>query len=159
MKKCMKKLSILLVLILLLQTGCSKNKKIDWEQIIRNDFFSSESIVEQTMADEVSFKITQKEKQLVVNVNAPNICDELLGWMESVSDTEFNEMIMEQEILRLLKESQKIETEFLLNCSVNDEEVEIEYTTEFGEAITCGMTRFYAEVTQQILEEIGEDAL
>lgn len=157
----MKKRSLFLIIIctiiLLLQTGCSKEDQVnstDWDQIIHTDFFSGDSTIERAIAESVSFKVKQEGEQVAVTVNAPDICVELLNWMEFVSDEEFTEAAMEQEILRLLKESKKTETTYTLNCSGEGETAEIAYTSEFGEAMTCGLTRFYAEVTQRILGEM-----
>ena len=159
----MKKRSLLfmitIVIAVLIQAGCSKNEPAnlvatDWEQIIRTDFFSGETPMEKAMAESVSFKVKQDGEQIAVTVTAPDICDNLLNWMDAVSDDEFTESAMEQEILRLLKESKKTEVTYTLNCSGEGESAEIAYTSEFGEAMTCGLTRFYAEVTQRILEEM-----
>lgn len=148
-----------IVIAILFQVGCSKDVQenimvTNWEQIICTDFFSGDTTIEKAMAESVSYEVKQEEEQVVVTVNAPDICDELLNWMESVSDEEFTEAAMEQEILRLLKESKKTEVTYTLNCSGEGETAEIAYTSEFGEAMTCGLTRFYTEVTQRILGEM-----
>ena len=159
MKKCKIIFLFVLVLSFLIHAGCSKDEPAnlittDWEQIIRTDFFSGETPMEKAMAEAVSFKVKQDGEQIAVTVTAPDICDNLLNWMDAVSDDEFTESAMEQEILRLLKESKKTEVTYTLNCSGEGESAEIAYTSEFGEAMTCGLTRFYAEVTQRILEEM-----
>lgn len=152
---------VILVFILGLQTGCSKNGqngKMDWEEKIRADFFYDQTDIEEVMADVVSIKVKQDETKLTVTVKAPDICDELLDWMDSVSDEAFTESAMEAEILQLLKKSEKVETEHVLTFSNQDESVKITYTSEFSEVISCGLTRFYAEVTQRVLEEMGDSA-
>ena len=161
MKKRSLFLIIILTVILLLQTGCSKEDQTnsaDWEKIIQTDFFSGDSAVEQAIAEAVSIKVKQIEDQLTVTIKAPDICEGLLNWMESVSDEDFTEAAMEQEILRLLKDADKVEVDYVMGCSGEGDTAEIAYTSEFGEAMSCGLTRFYAEVTQRILEEMGNDA-
>ena len=157
----MRKIIFLFVLVMsfLVQAGCSKDKPenliaTNWEQIIRTDFFSGEAPIEKAMAESVSFKVKQDGEQITVTVTAPDICADLLNWMEAVSDNEFTEAAMEQEILRLLKESRKMEVTYTLTCSGEGESAGIAYTSEFGEAMTCGLTHFYAEVTQRILDEM-----
>ena len=155
-------LIIVLVFALLFQTGCSKEEQTqgaDWEQIIQTDFFSGNSAVEQAIAEAVSVKIKQDGDQLIVTVKAPDICEGLLNWMEIVSDEEFTEAAMEQEILRLLEETDKAEVDYVMGCSGEGDMAEIAYTSEFGEAMSCGLARFYAEVTQRILKEMGDDAV
>ena len=153
---------LLILFIIFLQTSCSKDKKVNdfnWEQMIRNDFYSNESIIEQMMEDVVSLKIKSRDNQLVISIKSPNICEELLEWIDSVEANKFSEVAMEKEILRLLEETPTTEKEYLLDYYLSGDVPRIVYTTEFGEAMTCGMTRVYLEVTQQILEEIEEDAL
>lgn len=158
----MKKQSLLIIVVLtfamLFQTGCSKegSASTDWEQVIRTDFYSGNGVMEQVMAEVVSFKVKQNGEQLTVTVKGPDICDDLLEWMELISDEDFTEATMEQEILRLLKEADKVEMDYVMDCSVEGDKAEIAYTFEFGEAMSCGLTRFYAEVTQRILDEMGD---
>lgn len=159
----MKKHSLFLVILifaLLFQVGCSKEEQPnspDWEQLIRTDFFSGGSAMEQAMAEVVSVEVKQDGDQLTVTVKAPDICDNLLNWMDSVSDEEFTEAAMEEEILRLLKETDRAEVDYVMDYSEDGEVAEIAYTSEFSEAMSCGLTRFYAEVTQRILNEMGND--
>lgn len=160
MKKHSLFLIIALAFVLLFQAGCSKSEQANttnWEQMIRTDFFSGESNVEKEIAKVVSIKVKQDGDQLFVTAKAPNICDRLLNWMDSVSDEDFTEVAMEEEILHLLKESEKVATDYVLICSGEGETANIVYTSEFGEALTCGLTQFYAKVTQQVQEEMGDN--
>lgn len=160
MKKCTLFFAVVLILAVLFQAGCSKKDQTgtDWEQIIRTDFFSGDSGLEQAMAEAVSVKVRQDGEVLTVTVKAPDICDDLLSWMESVSDAEFTESAMEEEILRLLKKTDKTVGDYVMGCSEEDGTAQIAYTAEFGEAVSCGLTRFYAEVTERILEEMEDEA-
>lgn len=160
MRKHIPVILVVLLSVLLLHAGCSnddQSNSTDWVQIIRADFLSGKSIIEEAIAEVVSVDVKQEESQITVTVTAPDICDELLNWLDYVTDDEFTETAMEEEILRLLKDSEKIETEYLLSCSGEGETAEISYTSEFGEAMTCGLTRFYAEMTQRVLDEMGGD--
>ena len=144
--------------ILVFLTGCSKGLQaadVDWEHVIRNDFFVGESVVEQAMEETKSFVVVEHNRnQLAITVNAPDICEGLMEWIESVSGEEFAEWTMEQEILRLLQETPKTEIEYILSCSA-EENANIDYTSEFGESMTCGLSRFYTEMNRKILEEMG----
>jgi hypothetical protein len=161
----MKKHSLFLIGILifmfLFQAGCTKNEQTnttDWGQIIRMDFLAGESTVEKAIMEAVSIKVKQDDDRLIVTVEAPDICDELLNWMELISDEDFTQAAMEAKILQLLKESKKIEADYVLLCSGEGDTAQIAYTPEFGDAMTCGLTRFYAEVTQRIVEDMEDDA-
>lgn len=157
MKKYSLFLIIILIFTLLFQTGCSKEDQSnspDWEQLIRTDFFSDNSAMEQAMAEVVSIKVKQDGDQLTVTVKAPDICDNLLNWMDSVSDEEFTEEAMEEEILNQLKSSEKVESTHSLTYTIEGDIADILYTSEFTDTISCGLNRFYAEVTQRILDEL-----
>ena len=154
MKK--KALIIVLVLLLILSAGCTKEEQaFDWESKIKADFFAGNSEMEKAITAAVTFEVKQEEETLLVTVKAPDICDGLLGWMEQVSDEEFTEAAMEQEILRLLKETAPVERNYDLDYIIDGETGEIRYSAEFTDAMSCGLNRFYAEVTQRILDEMG----
>ena len=42
-----------------------------------------------------------------------------------------------------------------LDYAIEGEVGQISYSAEFTDAMSCGLNRFYAEVTQRILEEMG----
>ena len=154
MKK--KALIIVLVLLMVFSAGCAKDEPaFDWESKIKADFFAGDSEMEKTITAAVSFEVEQEEDKLLVTVKAPNICDGLLEWMEQVSDEDFTETAMEQEILRLLKESKAEKNIYELDYAIEGEVGQISYSAEFTDAMSCGLNRFYAEVTKKILEEMG----
>lgn len=154
----MKKKSLIIVLVLLMvfSAGCAKEEPaFDWESKIKTDFFDGDSKMEKAIDTVVSFEVKQEDDNLLVTVKAPDICDGLLGWMEQVSDEEFTEVAMEQEILRLLKDTAAEKNIYELNYVIEGEVGLISYTAEFTDAMSCGLNRFYAEVTQRILDEMG----
>lgn len=154
MKK--KALIIVLVLLMVFSAGCAKDESaFDWESKIKADFFAGDSEMEKAITAAVSFEVEQEEDKLLVTVKAPDICDGLLEWMEQVSDEDFTETAMEQEILRLLKESKAEKNTYELDYAIEGEMGQISYSAEFTDAMSCGLNRFYAEVTQRILDEMG----
>lgn len=154
MKK--KALIIVLVLLMVFSAGCAKEEPaFDWESKIKTDFFAGDSEMEKAITAAVSFEVEQEEDKLLVTVKAPDICDGLLEWMEQVSDEDFTETAMEQEILRLLKESKAEKNTYELDYTIEGEVGQISYSAEFTDAVSCGLNRFYAEVTQRILDEMG----
>ena len=154
MKK--KALIIVLVLLMVFSAGCAKDEPaFDWESKIKADFFAGDSEMEKAITAAVSFEVEQEEDKLLVTVKAPDICDGLLEWMEQVSDEDFTETAMEQVILRLLKESKAEKNIYELDYAIEGEVGQISYSAEFTDAMSCGLNRFYAEVTQRILDEMG----
>ena len=154
MKK--KALIIVLVLLMVFSAGCAKDESaFDWESKIKADFFAGDSEMEKVITAAVSFEVEQEEDKLLVTVKAPDICDGLLEWMEQVSDEDFTETAMEQVILRLLKESKAEKNTYELDYVIDGEVGRISYSAEFTDAMSCGLNRFYAEVTQRILDEMG----
>lgn len=144
-----------LVLLLVLGAGCAKEENFDWEGKIGADFFAGGSEIEKAIAEAVTYEVEQKEEVLLVTVKAPDICDGLLEWMEQVPDEEFTETAMEEELFRLLKESKAEKNTHELDYAIEGEVGQISYSAEFTDAMSCGLNRFYAEVTQRILEEMG----
>mgnify|MGYP003290513940 CR=1 FL=1 len=144
-----------LILLLILSAGCAKEETFDWEGKIKTDFFDGDSEIEKAIAEAVTVEVEQKDEMLHVTVKAPDICDGLLEWMEQVPDEEFTETAIEQEILRLLKESKDEKNIYELDYAIEGEVGQINYSAEFTDAMSCGLNRFYAEVTQRILEEMG----
>lgn len=148
-------LTAALVCALSVQAGCSySQQEWDWDQIILSDHFSDNSTLDKVVAEEVSFEVKEDGGQLSVTVMAPDICDDLMLWIETCPDNEFSEAALEDEALRLLRTTKKEETAHILSYSLVDETVEIAYTAEFVDAVNCGLNRFYAEVTQLALEEM-----
>lgn len=151
-------LILALVVMLILSAGCAKEDAFDWEGKIGADFFDGDSEIEKAITEAVTYEVEQKDEMLLVTVKAPDICDGLLAWMEQVTDEEFTEAAMEQEILRLLKESKAEKNIYELDYAIEGEVGQISYSAEFTDAMSCGLNRFYAEVTQRILEEMGGNA-
>lgn len=145
---------IIALALLIVITGCAKQVTFDWEAKIKADFFTGDSEIEKVITAAVNFEVKQ-EDVLIVTVTAPDICDNLMEWMEQVSDEEFTEVAMEQEILRLLKDTAAEKNIYELNYVIEGELGQISYTAEFTDAMSCGLNRFYAEVTQRILDEMG----
>ena len=157
MKK--KALIVVLVLLLILGAGCAKKEEsaFDWESKIKTDYFDGDSEIEKAIDASVIFEVKQENDKLLVTVKAPDICDGLLEWMEQVSDEEFTEAAMEQEILRLLKDTAAEKNTYELSYVIDGEVGQVSYSAEFTDAMSCGLNRFYAEVTQRILDEMGGD--
>ena len=160
MKKILRLLIVIIVAVLVF-VGYTKikreNNSIDWEQMIRNELLSGSSNVEKEIAKVVRFNIKEEKKYLFITVNAPDICNDLIIWIEQISEEDFTTENLEAEILQLLQSTEPMEYKFELDYIEAEEEVQIRYTQEFIEALTCGLTRFGGELTNRIAEEM-EDA-
>lgn len=146
---------VLFMIIVVTHTGCGKNEEVianNWKEIIYADFFTNENEIEKILEEEVHVKVTQSEEQLNVTIESPDICDELLNWMESITDEEFDENALEAEIIRLLKKTNKMEKVYLLNYT---QEGDIVYTSEFSNSMMCGLNQFYSEMLNRIQKEMG----
>lgn len=156
MKKLRTILAVIISLALLLQVGCAKDKDgyIDWNEIIRKDLLSEETEIEKAIAEAVKIEVVQSGEQLHLTIQAPDICDALLAWMENVPDEDFSDKALETEIIRLLSHTEITKTSHVLSFRENGDTVEIIYTQQIGEIVSCGLTRFYSELAQRVMEEL-----
>lgn len=144
----------LFIIGFLSKNATEKLSTIDWIQQIRNDLLSGETKIEQAVAETVQISAKEHDGQLQVTVRAPDICNDLLDWMENVSDDEFTEQALEGEILRLIETTELTESTYILEYAKDEGTIIISYSREIGDAVSCGLVKFYAELTHIVAEEL-----
>lgn len=151
------RVTILMLVIVFLMTACSTSETTDnsisfeWDTVIRNDLLSGETKLERMVAEKVEIQVTPSNGILDITISAPDICDELLAWMNAIDDADFTEEALETEIIRLLDTVVPTITDFSLPYT-QEESVAIEYSQEFTDVLSCGLSRFNREITQYIME-------
>ena len=148
--------AIVIVLAVVYIKGSQPSR--NWEKMIRGELLSGSSAIEVAMADIVDISAKEEGGKLTVTLSAPDISAQLLDWMEHMPEEEFTEEQLEKEILRLLDQTDKVSTTHELSYSEEQGTVTIAYTQDFGSELSCGLSRFYAEMTRRVLEELGEGA-
>jgi len=151
------RVTILMLVIVFLMTACSTSETTDnsisfeWDTVIRNDLLSGETKLERMVAEKVEIQVTPSNGILDITISAPDICDELLAWMNAIDDADFTEEALETEIIRLLDTVVPTITDFSLPYT-QEESVAIEYSQDFTDVLSCGLSRFNREITQYIME-------
>lgn len=151
------RVTILMLVIVFLMTACNTSETTDnsisfeWDTVIRNDLLSGETKLERMVAEKVEIQVTPSNGILDITISAPDICDELLAWMNAIDDADFTEEALETEIIRLLDTVVPTITDFSLPYT-QEESVAIEYSQEFTDVLSCGLSRFNREITQYIME-------
>lgn len=152
------KLLIIIIIAVLIFFGYTKLKggynSVNWEEKIRKEILSGTSDIEREIAKVVSIEVKVQADHLTVTVSAPDICDDLITWIDQVSEEDFSTEILEKEMLKLLRCKKPNKSSFELNYTF--EEAQIDYSQEFLEAVTCGITRFSGELTNRILESLED---
>ena len=110
------------------------------------------------MADAIKIKVKDvTEEHIVVKVFAPDIGDEIIAWYDAVPDDQFSLSVMEEEIVRLIKDAKAEETEFTLGYARKAEgDVAIEYSSTYYAAIYCGLGTFYDYALSGLYNEVIE---
>lgn len=151
---------VLFLVVALLTTACNvtettdEETTVDWCAVIRNDLLSGKTTLEKVVAEKVDIQAVFSDDILEITVSSPEICDELLLWMNTVDDIDFSVEALETEILRLLDTSPSVTVTFYLTFRQENEEIIIDYTQEFFDALSCGLSRFNREITQYLTNEM-----
>lgn len=126
-----------------------------WEDRITSQVFNPSSELERKIADKVSISVKSvTEDAVTLTASAPDICDELTAWFDTVSDEDYSDDALEKEACALLEKTDVSEKEFTLQIG---DDGEAEYSTEFVEYIGCGMFQFYRQLSDAISDalEVG----
>lgn len=157
----MRKLTaLLLALLLLALTGCgSKNAgssasdptdAVDYLSLIRTDLFSEDTTLTQAMSDAVTLTLdSAEESSITVTVTAPNVCADTLAWFDAVSDEDYSDEALTEQMLSLLEGDAQTQ-QFTLTV----EDGAIVYTDDFLDAASCGVREFYTALTVRFMEEM-----
>lgn len=150
----MKKIVALLLCVLCL-AGCGKAQPApeveeDYTTQIREELLNKKSKIEKKVARVL--ELQQEEAgadYVIVTVTAPYIYEDLLDWFENISDADYSDAAMEDQILELLKGKSQSK-QFTLEL----QDGQPVYTEEFLDAASCGLRRFYATLTAMLMEEM-----
>lgn len=146
----MKKILAVLLLLVLLLSGCSKTPAIDYSSIIRAEVLPTDSPLSKAIAEAVTLKVDKiEEGQITLTVTAPDITADALAWFDSVSEADYTNEGLETQLLTLLK-GEKTARSFTLEV----EGEQVRYTDEFLSAASGGVRPFYAILSARLLDEM-----
>lgn len=162
----------LLVFSLILLVGCQKQENsaaaqeedtfdyagFEWEGYLRTEAYDDSSVIGSEIAKAAKISVDDvTDAQITVTVEAPNVCEALMDWYDSVSGAEFSEEALENKILELLKGG-KVSNTFTMTYTLVDGEPVIGYAEGYADALSCGLTDFYDVLNERILESMGGGA-
>lgn len=148
----------ILLLVIFVLTGCGTRQpdSVSWNEVVRMQCMNGETEIEKALAKVVSLDAEEKSNDvLLITINAPDIYDDLIDWMNNVSEEDFSEKALESEILKLLSETKPTKNIVELSYTGSEEDVKISYTHEFANLISCGMVRFYNDTMSNAINELG----
>ena len=106
---------------------------------IIEDNFSEETVVEEQIAENVDIQVTEvQDESISVEVEAPNIAEDLYKWVDSMETEDITDEILEAKILELINDTPTKKVTYDLSYFESDELV-IEYSDECKNHMTCGM--------------------
>ena len=148
----------LLLALVLVFSGCSGRKSkttengTDYLTIIRQDLYGQDTELNRAMERSVSLKIVRvEEDSITVTVTAPDVCQEALNWLETVSDEDFTEQALRQKLISLM-EGKPQSRQFTLKLQDGN----VIYTNDFLNAASCGVRRFHTALEVMLMEEMEE---
>ena len=129
-------------------------KNYDWETLIKEAAFDKNTNIGAEALKVLEIEITDvTSENISLKIKAPYIKDELLNWFsENYSGTDS----LENEIIKLLKNDKK-EYSFTLNYFASaNKEPHIDFTSDFSDAVTCGILEFTAVLEAEFIKELEE---
>lgn len=130
-------------------------RNYDWEQHLKDAVFDTATPLGDAISQAAVLTVEQvTESELTVSVQAPNIAPAMLDWMAAVGAEEFTEDAMQQQIFTQL-EAEKQTASFTLPYSVSAQTPQIDYPSDYLDAVSCGLLTFYNDLHQQLIEEMG----
>lgn len=114
------------------------------------------------ISDSVSVNVEEVtgDGKIVVAVEAPDISKELYEWMQTQDDT-MTEESLDAKIKELLAAGEKKASTYTIpyvKKSEDSTEIEIQYTYESKNALSCGMVKFYGMCIEEIIKDMKEGA-
>lgn len=154
---------VIFILICVIVIGLSDNKenaqdilKDNVYQCIMDDNFTTDSKIEKKIKEEITIFIEDVDSTCIcIEIEAPNIAEGLFVWVYSQDEENLTPEKLEEKILMLLSESPKEKVHYELLYR-NDEKMEISYTQECKDTLSCGMIKFYNMAMQKVIEELKE---
>lgn len=149
-----------LLLALLLLTGCGGKDPgtshsppsgiPDYIGLIRADLLSGDTELTRAMDKALSFTLDEvSDASITVTVTAPDVCQALLDWFDAVSDADYSDEALAQQMLTLL-EGKPLSRQYTLELRDGAPV----YTDGFLNAVSCGTRQFYTALTARLMEEM-----
>lgn len=132
------------------------------EEKINNDIkellVPTENTLQNEILKNVDIKVIDiKDDNLVIKINSPDISNDLLTWMKNISDEDYKDELFLEKIIDLINTEEKQESTIELSYSQINGDYQIDYTNEFAEVISCGLSRFYDMATEELIKELIEE--
>ena len=132
------------------------SEKISIQDQLIEESFGDNTKLEKSVKEEVEIAVDEVSADVVtVIVEAPNISEDLIDWLSDSGDNLTDEQI-EEKILSLIHQSEKITGTYELYCDDIDG-INIQYTEEYLNAVTCGLNEFYNYAMKQLILEMLEE--
>lgn len=165
-RKCVSIFGLVFLLLLILifyyfkverdQIEITKSEKMNIQNQLLDESFGNGTKLEECILEEVSISVDEvRTGTVTVIVEAPNISQDLIDWLSNSQDDLTDEQI-EEKILSLLHQSEKITGAYELSCDDIDE-ANIRYTEEYLNAVSCGLYEFYSYAMNQLMLEMLEE--
>lgn len=146
-----RKVTILLGGVMFLLLACGK-KNDEMEIMIQAELFDQETEIGRLISEHVEINVKEvMEDSITVEVKAPDVTEALWEWIE---ENEFTEEGFDTALETAMKGKKETE-QFQLQIR---EDGSMIYSEEFGSFVSCGMTDFYYQMQQQLIDELKEGA-
>lgn len=151
----------ILICVMVIELSVNKNNtqdilKDNVYQCILDDNFTTDSKIEKKIKEEITIFIEKVDSTCIyVEIEAPNIAEGLFIWVDAQDEENLTPEQLEEKILMLLSESPKEKVHYELPYK-NDGKMEISYTQECKDTLSCGMIKFYNMAMQKVIEELKE---
>lgn len=125
-------------------------EQVDYLAIMRRELFNRDTPLNAAMAEVVELTLDSVgEGSITVTVTAPDVCEGTLAWFEAVSEEDYSDEALDQQMMTLL-EGERQTRQFVLEVQAET----IVYTDEFLDAASCGVRQFYTALTVMLMEEM-----
>lgn len=139
------------------RSDVANSETVSVQNKIIEEAFSDDTKIMQEMREEVEISVDEVwENTVKITVESPNICEELIAFVASLEGNITDEQ-MEEKILSLIHNTQKNINTYELHFD-DEEELDIQYTEEYMNAVSCGLNEFYNYAMNQVILEILEEA-
>ncbi len=119
---------------------------------IRSDLLPENTELDRAVADAVTVTVTEQTPDSVtVVVNAPNVTENMLQWLDTADLDALTDEAMQQQLINALSGQTQAQA-FQLQV----ENCEFVYSFEFRDASTCGFGQLYTDLYLRILEQLEE---
>lgn len=138
------------------QIGNENAQTVSIQNRIITDSFADNTKIEQTIKEEIEIEVDEVGQDIVtVTVKAPDISKDLIDWVANWDGNIADEQ-MEEKILSLIQQSQKSADTYELYYE-DAEGLNIQYTEEYLNAVSCGLNEFYNYAMNQVILEMLEE--